>query len=161
RRARTYNLFAEENSADAVTEKVQYLTYSVTLLFRPPESDLPDGCEAIKIAEVVRTSIGARRVEEYIPPLVVLGASPELVAKIDSVKNDLEIKGRELKAAGYQGGKNLEDFQVQDIGPFLIQQTLNRYIPLFHQYVKIAEHVHPLPVYISLCQLVGELSGFS
>jgi type VI secretion system protein ImpJ len=79
---------------------------------------------------------------------------------LKEIRDLLTAKGREL--AEYKRQHRLQAVEIgsRDTVFLLMMQTVNRYIPLFHHHVEVAE-THPCTHYGLLRQLIGELSTFS
>jgi type VI secretion system protein ImpJ len=72
----------------------------------------------------------------------------------------LTAKGCELSEYKHQHTLHTLAMGSRDTIFLLMMQTVNRYVPLFHHYLELAE-THPHTLYVLLRQLVGELSTFS
>ncbi len=140
---------------------LQYLVHEAHILFDVPLSRSQD-YELVKIADVLRSADGKGGVlsKRYIPPSITVRSSSVLEAMVKEIRDLLTAKGRELAQYRSRRGGERAELGARDVGYFLMIQTVNRYIPLFHHYLEIGD-IHPVILYGVLRQLVGELSSFS
>jgi type VI secretion system protein ImpJ len=141
---------------------VKYLLHEIRILFEEEIAHAQDH-ELVKIAELLRTGEGKGVVlsRRYIPPVLSIQASPVLEGMIKEIRDLLTAKGRELSEYKRQRRVHTIDLGSRDTVYLLMMQLVNRYIPLFHHYVEVAESTHPCVLYALLRQLIGELSTFA
>ena len=141
---------------------MQYLVHETHLLFDAPLSRSQD-YELVKIAEVQRASDGDGAVlsSQFIPPCITTHSSSVLEGMIKEIRELLTAKGRELSEYQSQQNDRMVELGAKELGYLVMNQTINRYIPLFHHYLEMSEQIHPNHIYALLRQLVGELSTFS
>ena len=116
-----------------------------------------DGKIWIKIAELRRTSTGEISLNEaYVSPAISLTASTTLMAILHRILEMLSAKGSALS----QQRRHIAEFGASDVANFWLLHTVNSYVPLLaHCYFNPKRH--PEWLYLTLAQLVGELSTFS
>ena len=153
----TPNLFAPDSQGCPL----QYLIHEVQLLFEDETAQAQD-CELVKIAELLRSADGQGVVfsKRYIPPSLTIYSSSVLEGMLKEIRELLTAKGRELSEYKQQHRVHSIEMGSRDTVFLLMMQTVNRYIPLFHHYLEVAE-TPPWVLYALLRQLVGELSTFS
>ncbi len=151
------NLFGDQEERSDVT----FLMHEPHILF-DPDTVTNGGYEAVKIAEVVRSGEGqgALLSNRYIPPLLSVHGSPVLLGLLKDVRDQLITKSHELQDFKRQRGSRALEMGSRETFFLMVMQLLNRYIPLLRHILEI-EETHPCEVYVSLRQLVGELSTFS
>jgi type VI secretion system protein ImpJ len=116
-----------------------------------------DGKSWIKIAELGRSATGEVSLKDsYIPPAVSLPASATLVSILHRILEMLSAKSTALS----QQRRHIAEFGASDIANFWLLHTVNSYVPLLAHYY-LAPSRHPELLYMTLAQLVGELSTFS
>lgn len=116
-----------------------------------------DGFSTIRVAELVRRSSGAAIVRDnYVPPVLRLGAAPFLRSGLSRV---LSIASARRKNLASSGGANPNQAQVAAEN-FLLFHTLNGSLPGLSHLVETPD-AHPEEAYIALCSLVGQLCSFS
>jgi type VI secretion system protein ImpJ len=145
------------------SEDIGFLTYNLALLFDREEvfASASQAFELVKIAELapLASGVGARRVENFVPPCLAIRSSSVLCNRLKGIRDLMTNKALELAALRRQRGIRAAA-GAQEVFRTTMLQTLTRYIPLFHHYLEI-EQIHPQVIYTVLRQLVGELSVFS
>lgn len=141
---------------------LQYLNHDVRLLFEGDANLHTQDYEVTKIAELLPAAEGQGAVlsKRYIPPSLVIHASPVLETMLKEVRDLLTAKGRELSEYKRQRHVHTVEMGSRDTVFLLMMQTVNRYIPLLHHYLEVRD-IHPCVCYALLRQIVGELSTFS
>ena len=118
--------------------------------------------ELVKIAELLRSpdGTGGMLSPEYYPPCVSIRSWNDLTAVVKSIRDRMTAKRIELAAIGSEQGEKGVELGAKSVSSQLMQQVLNRYIPLLHDVLE-HESIPPAQVYTLLRQIVGELSMFS
>lgn len=119
-----------------------------------------DNTLSLKIAELTAQGKGAYQLDKnYIPPVLQLGTSPNLLSLLQRVQELVGAKRRTLieRRENFRG--DITEFGQTDLSHFLLLQELNRYYPLLQHYNHHLE-LHPLEFYQSLISLLGVLLGF-
>jgi len=148
----TFDLYADRQQ-----EGIQFLYYHLAIFFGAESTQAVD-YHLIKIAELERFGNEVRLSDEYIPPMLNVAGSQGLQRLLRDIKEQLTSRAREL--ALYK--KDMSDGSIpsRDIAFLMALRTLNRYVPLIHQYSELSQ-VLPWDYYGLLRQIVGELSTFS
>ena len=150
----TYDLYNEDKQDDLF-----YLDHNLQIFIDSEAAKAVDFC-LIKIAELQRLGNEVKIVDQYIPPVLKIGASPILSALLREIKEQITARAREL--ALYKRDKGLENIELgsRDMVYLLALMTLNRYAPLLH-HLQEGEGASPWYFYGLLRQIVGELSTYS
>lgn len=124
-----------------------------------PEDAL-DEHDLLQAAELKRSPEGRYVLrEEYVPPSLAIGASPELMRWLESIYNQLLAKSDNLSGKRrVQGG--VADFTVGDLNSFGTLLRSNEMIPVLAHHVA-QRGAHPEQVYRELASLAGVLTTFS
>jgi type VI secretion system protein ImpJ len=154
----TPDLFA----GDGYSCKLQYLIHEIRILFEGDATVHTQDYELVKVAELLRATEGPGAIlsKRYIPPSLAIHASPVLESMLKEVRDLLTAKGRELAEYKQRHHMRTVELGARDTAYFLMLQTVNRYIPLFHHHLEVRD-THPCTLYTLLRQLIGELSTFS
>ena len=120
-----------------------------------------DNYSSMQVARLVRTGSGEIAVDEnYVPPLLQIGASQAFLDKMRSLLELLLAKNSSLA----QGRKQLEggfaEFSSTEDTAFRLLHTLNTYTPLLN-YFHFVPDVHPFTLFTQLIQFTGALCTFS
>lgn len=116
-----------------------------------------DGKTYIKISELGRSASGELLLKDsYIPPSILLSASLTLTSILHRILEMLSAKGAALS----QQRRHIAEFGASDIANFWLLHTVNSFVPILSHFYLSPER-HPELLYITLAQLVGELSTFS
>lgn len=119
-----------------------------------------EGLIALKIAELERTAEGSWSLHrDYVPPLVVIGAAPQLVRKMQELLSRVNARAVELTAQRRLRGDALE-FNAADLLNFWLLHTLNGQLPRLRHLLNMP-NVHPERLYEGLLGLFGSLLAFS
>jgi type VI secretion system protein ImpJ len=123
--------------------------------------EMGEGFNAIKIAELKRTTTGQLTIsEDYIPPCLNISSSPWLVDRLGQLVEVLITKSSVLGDQRRQRTTSLADFTTSEVAAFWLLHTVNSAIPglahLFHTRL-----VHPERLYVELIRLAGGLMTFS
>jgi type VI secretion system protein ImpJ len=112
----------------------------------------------IKIGELSRSSDGKYTLDKkYIPPVVTVSSSSNLMDMIRDLLSNLVSKSKELRSQTTIVKPELSITQVEIL---LMLQAVNNFIPLLN-YFYTTKHLHPENLYILLLNLAGQLSTFS
>ncbi len=119
-----------------------------------------EGLVALKIAELERTAEGSWSLHrDYVPPLVVISAAPQLVRKVQELLSRVNARAVELTAQRRMRGDALE-FNAADLLNFWLLHTLNGQLPRLRHLLNMP-NVHPERLYEGLLGLFGGLLAFS
>ena len=125
------------------------------------EGESLEGHANLPIARVRKTSTGAYELDDYyVPPLLDISASPQVLGIVRRIVELLSAKTDELSGARRQRGKNLADFGINDIKNFWLLYTSNSYLPVF-RHLHDLRRGHPLLLFQSMLELAGALTTFS
>jgi type VI secretion system protein ImpJ len=137
--------------------QVSFSKGNVRVLFG---SEPRDDFEAVKIAEIVRTSSGSLALHEsYIPPCLRVSAAPFILAGVRRLLKLVLGKQRELADARRHRDASSLEFTASDVTRYLQLNTLNSIIPVL-QHITDTGDLPPLDVYLLLIQVVGQLFTF-
>src|SRR5215467_5063214 len=125
------------------------------------EGESREGCNALQIAKIQRTTAGTFRLDgQYIPPLLNIAANDYLMGiarrliEILTAKSSILAGGRRQRSAG------LADFTAADIASFWLLYTVNGHFPAL-RHIHDVRHGHPDVLFRLLTSLAGALSTFS
>lgn len=119
-----------------------------------------EGLVSLKLAELERTVDGGWSLRrDFVPPLVVLGAAPQLVRKVQELVGRANARAEELTAQRRLRGDALE-FNAADLLNFWLLHTLNGHLPRLRHLLAVPS-VHPERLYEALLGLFGGLLAFS
>ena len=125
------------------------------------ESELRDGYNYFKIAEVERTTTGQLTYSQnYIPPALSVSSSPWLVNMLRQIIEILIAKSSSLGEQRRQRTTSLADFTTSEIAVFWLLHTVNTSIPVLTHLFR-TRLVHPERLYTELAELCGKLMTFS
>jgi type VI secretion system protein ImpJ len=111
----------------------------------------------LKIAELGRTASGTITLNEsYLPPCITISAADGLLAILHRILEVLAAKSAALS----QQRRHISEFGASDIANFWLLHTVNSYVPVLSHFNASANR-HPEQLYLTLVQLVGELSTFA
>jgi len=156
-----YQPFAVANVPDlmeARTKKeVVFGMPNVRVLF---ENEPRDGYTSIKVAEIERYEGGLFRLtKDYIPPALMLSASPFLLREVNEILAITSTAQRALRMDQHEREAGVVTYTDRDVTQYLMLATLNSNIPLLKHYSSVAL-MSPLSLYMYLIQLMGQLSTF-
>lgn len=144
---------------DGPEAEVATLRYNLRLCLGPD-----DGRDLWKLplARLVRDGERVRLDTRFAPPCVDINAVPALCRLVRDVRDSLLSRSKQLEeykiVAGDAGLSEISS--LHGITLFSILGALSRNAPELEHYLQ-APSIHPWPVYMALCKLVGELSVFS
>jgi len=143
--------------AEAEPREVEYAQPNAVLLF----GDEPrEGYDSIKIAELVRSEGGVYALSDtYVPPCLTIASSTFLLAGLRRLLSAMTTRRAALAALQQERGDSLE-YNASDVTRFLFLNSINTHLPLIDHFVDSGD-LSPRALYITLIQLVGQLSMFS
>ncbi len=121
--------------------------------------------ELFPVARLLREGERIRLDTSFIPPCVDIHASSTLVRIIKNIRDTLLSRSRQLEdykiIAGDASSTDTTQFSTaQGLILFNLLGVLSRNIPELDQFLHTPS-IHPWPIFMMLCRLVGELSIFS
>ncbi len=125
------------------------------------DDELRDGFVSLKIAELERTATGKFKVSQnYIPPLLAVGASQWLTNMLRQLVEVLITKSSTLSEQKRQSRVSVADFTTSEVAAFWLLHTVNSAIPTLTHYFRLPL-LHPERLYLKMAELLGELMTFS
>ncbi|GAB5336849.1 MAG: type VI secretion system baseplate subunit TssK [Pseudomonas fluorescens] len=149
----------DDRHGDAPEALVRQMSY-VLRLFWEEELDNLGAYELLPIARLEHDGDRIHLADRYIPPCVMIGASPALMQTLRDTRDELVGRARQLEVFKQSGDARYGDFDAAHTHNLLALVILNRYGPLLTHLLE-TPHVSPWQVYGTLRQLIGELSVFS
>ena len=117
--------------------------------------------EAYKFAEVVSTAPGRfRQAQDYVPPVVALSASANLLRWTRALRDLMVSRGQDFAAAKRQRGIRAASTSAQEVMRMVMMQCFARHVCALQEHVRLGV-VAPWPLYQQLRQVVAEFSTFS
>jgi len=150
----------DENSGDN-PQQIEVRSFQGRLLLGG-EAQLPN-FESVPIARLFRSGEegGAPRLDvSFIPPLLRIGASPELMSWLKLVLNDLGARNKELAAEVAKREMNFRSGVEDHLERLLMLHVLNQGLAWLRQLLAV-DDTRPHVAYAELCRLAGQLSVFS
>lgn len=139
-------------------QPLAYAKSNLRIIF---DDELRDGFTSIKIAELERTPTGQLKLsEEYIPPILKVGASIWLGNLLRQLVEILITKSGSLGEQRRQRNASLADFTTSEVAVFWLLNTINSSIPSMAHFFR-SPLVHPESLYLEMATLVGKLMTFS
>lgn len=136
------------------------LRYNLRLCFGPHEgSDL----QRLPLTRLLRDGDRVYLDTQFAPPCVNIHTSNSLRVLLRDVRDTLISRCKQLEEYKIVGGdlsSNAGISNLQGLLLFSVLGALSRHVPRLHLMLQ-APQWHPWQAYISLCELVGELSVFS
>ena len=119
--------------------------------------DQTDGRVTVGLA-MVREVLNGQVVfdERYIPPSLSIRASSRLMSFLSDIQGRAEQSARELANTAV----NTSEGGAETFVPFLMLQTLNRWLPVLQHY-RALPVVHPERLYETFCAMFGEMCTFT
>ncbi len=143
---------------NALEAEITALRANVCLML---EQENRDGHQGVPIARIVKNATGAWSLDEaFVPPLVEVGGSPEMLLRLRRLLDILLVKSQALSAAHRERVKSVVEYGTSDIASFWLLHTVNRSFPLLNHVLRHPQ-LHPEELYLTLSQLAGELITFS
>jgi type VI secretion system protein ImpJ len=116
-----------------------------------------DDTTSVKVGEATRTTSGTFELDEaYVPPAMILSASPRLIGVLRYLLELLATKSTALS----QQRRHVADFGASDMANFWLLHSVNSCIPTLSHFFNAPDR-HPEELYLVLGQLIGELSTFA
>lgn len=120
-----------------------------------------EGCHALQIARIQRTSASTFRLDaQFIPPLLNIAANDYLMGIARRLVEILAAKSSILAGGRRQRSAGLADFSAADIASFWLLYTVNSHFPAL-RHIHDVRHGHPDVLFRLLTSLAGALSTFS
>jgi type VI secretion system protein ImpJ len=120
-----------------------------------------DSFDSVPIARLSKDASGHwKMIEEYLPPMVTVSASPPLRRMIRRLLDILIVKSEALSGTQRERAKNVMGYSSADIASFWLLHTVNSHFSLF-SHLFDADPLHPEELYLALARLCGELLTFS
>ncbi len=120
-----------------------------------------EGFSVVRIAEIVRQQNGQPIIRDnYVPPVLHVGAAPFLEGGLRRVLSALSARQRQLCAERKQNQTGAIDFHVSDARTFWLLHALNGCIPQLAHLLD-TRRAHPEEAYLLLATLIGQLTTFS
>lgn len=152
------NAELRDDNAQAASRDVHLAALNLRVLF---DGEALDGHSFIKIGELGRTSTGGFTLaENYVPPMLVIGGSPRLMATLRRILEILSAKSSEFAQQRRNRGAGLASFSTSESASFWLLHTVNGAIPPL-QHAFNSGGWHPERVYIELSRLCGYMYTFA
>ncbi|AOX99941.1 type VI secretion system baseplate subunit TssK [Jeongeupia sp. USM3] len=120
-----------------------------------------DGFDSIPIARLAKNATGQwQRIDDYLPPLVTVGASAPVARILRRLLDILVVKSQALAGAHRERAKNVMEYGTTDIASFWLLHTVNRNFARLNHLAR-CEPLHPEELYLALAEFCGELQTFS
>ncbi len=150
----------DENTGDNA-QQIDIHVLSARLLFGD-ESRAP-GFELLPVVRVLLSGEEGgipRRDETFVPPLLRVGAWPELQRMVAAVVHEASARNRELAAEAKSHEMSFRSGIEEHTERLLMIHVLNQSLGYLRQMVAVAE-TRPFTAYVELCRLAGQLSVFN
>jgi type VI secretion system protein ImpJ len=120
-----------------------------------------DGYTSLRIAEIVRSSSGGYALnEEFVPPCVLVSASPMLLRVLRRIVDILCARSSELSMQRRQRTQGMVEFSVSETANYSLLHTINGTIPgLMHLLAQ--PQAHPERLFLELSRLAGLLHTYA
>lgn len=148
----------DQHSGGAVAQ-VRCLDYLVKIFWSDEIENLGD-YTLMPVAQLTIDGTEVRLAQEYIPPLLSVGSSDELLQLLKDLREQIISRTKVFESYKLPGGVQSSDFEAHFLPYLLVLGVLNRYLPELN-HLMTAENVHPWTVYGLLRRFIGELSTFS
>ncbi len=139
--------------------EVKRLSYLMKIFWDTEKDQLGDYL-LIPVAQLERSGEDIILSEKFIPPLLAVSASDNLMKISKEILDQISSRGRHLESLKKDRGIHAAEFGAKDMVYLLALRSLNRYVPAL-QHLSETPSVHPWHLYAFLRQLIGELSSFS
>ncbi|MDR0379222.1 MAG: type VI secretion system baseplate subunit TssK [Candidatus Accumulibacter sp.] len=139
---------------------VRLLRYRLQICFG---DEMRDTLERIPVARLVRDGERVRLDRDFLPPVIDIHACTTLANLLRDARDVLLSRARQLEEFKMVGGGPVQSSQTASlygITLFSVLGAISRNVPELEQFLA-APRMHPWPVFVTLCRLVGELSVFS
>ena len=138
---------------------VQQMVLLLKIFFHPEIEQLGN-YELIPVGRIERQGDKIIISDTYAPPCISIHYAAMLHAQITEIFNQILFKDRELETYKAQRGIHNAEFGSKDMVYLLALRSFNRYIPVFAHMLE-EPGGHPWDVYMTVKQLIGELSSFT
>jgi type VI secretion system protein ImpJ len=126
-----------------------------------PESESLEGYSVLPVARLRRAAAGAVELDAgFIPPLLSIGASPQMTGIVRRLVEVLAAKSTALAGMRRQRNVGLADFGVSDVANFWLLYTVNTHLPRFRHLLE-SRAGHPAALYMAMSELAGSLTTFA
>lgn len=148
-----------DSQGDGPVAHVRRLRY-VLRIFWENEIDELENYHLIPIARLEREGEDVKLAKQFVPPCLSVRSSDKLYSFIKEIRDLIGSRCRQLEA--YKSPRDIQgmDLEIRYLIFLLALRSLNRYVPVMQHFTE-GSHLHPWQVYLTLRQLVGELSTFS
>jgi type VI secretion system ImpJ/VasE family protein len=154
---------ADPYDPQAPAAEVDFLGYQAQIISSLDEGAeaLLAACESYKFAEVLPNGPGRFKLSaDYIPPLVALQGSVNLLRWTRGLRDLLVSRGADFSSVKRQRGIRAASTSAQEVMRVVMMQTFARYIADLQEAVR-GGVIPPYPLYLQLRELVAEFSVFS
>ncbi|HEX7815921.1 type VI secretion system baseplate subunit TssK [Dyella sp.] len=154
---------ADPYDPQAPSAELDFLGYQAQIITSLDEGAdaLLAACEAYKFAEIVPQGPGRFKLSiDYIPPLVALNGSVNLLRWTRALRDLLVARGADFSGTKRQRGIRAASTSAQEVMRVVMMQTFARYIADLQEHVRGAV-ISPYALYQQLRELVAEFSVFS
>lgn len=149
---------AKDETSGANEQPLSFARPNLRIIF---DAELRDGFTSVKIAELERTTTGQLKIsEEYIPPILKVGANVWLSNMLRQMVEILITKSSSLGEQRRQRNASLADFTTSEVAVFWLLHTINSTIPAMSHFFR-TPLVHPEKLYLVMAELAGKLMTFS
>jgi len=132
--------------------------HTITLRFAHQENAAYLTCP---VARLVRSAQGQWMQDEtFIPPMLSLSASPQVLTELGDLLHRLQARRRRLMAMRRESNERMADFAVADVSLFWLLNALNSIEPVLTELIQSPSR-HPELFYRELVRLAGSLLTFS
>lgn len=157
-RFKSRSIAVSDEVIGAQRKEIEVAAFNFVLLFG---DESLDNHATFQIGKLVRNPGGTVELQqEFVPPLLCVGASPHLLNLFRSLLEVLLAKINSLSAGRRQAEGGLAEFTGAGETPFRLLQTLNTFTPLLTHYHSFPS-VHPYEAFCLLTQFAGALCTFS
>jgi type VI secretion system protein ImpJ len=124
-------------------------------------AEMRDGNSSLQIARVVRSAAGVFELDQsYIPPVLHIGASEQLMTILRRLLEILAAKSAMLGGMRRQKNQTLADFTAADIANFWLLYAVNSHLPGLRHLFE-SRRTHPESLWSAMNELAGILTTFS
>ena len=139
-------------------QSVNWARANMRLLFG---TEAREAYHTIRISQLVRDKTGSVVIkEEFIPPLLTIGASKYLMSGLRRILNAMVGQQKTLAEGRRMRSASAVDFQASDVAKFWLLHTMNSFIPSINHQVDHGD-AHTEDLYLVLCSIIGELCTFT
>lgn len=124
------------------------------------EGELTEGALALPVARVRRTAGAPEQDAAFVPPLIDITASAQLLSIARRLVELLAARSSTLAGMRRERNLGLADFGVSDAANFWLLYTVNTHLPRF-RHILDAGHAHPATLFTAMLELAGSLMTFN